>query len=193
MNTHRHTFACVLSCVWLFARPWTVARQAPLFMEFPRQEYWSELPFPPPRDLPDPGIKPKSPAAPALAGGFFTTKPPGKPVHGLYSPWISPGQNTVAGSCSLLQRIFSTQGSNPGLLHCRQILYQPSHQGSPRLLEWVACPFSSGSSRPRNQTIKLGSPALQANSLPVELTGKLHTHTHTHTHSNYKKHWKGKE
>ena len=46
----------------LFPTPWTVARQAPLSMGFPRQEFWSGLPFPPPGDLPDPGIKPRSPA-----------------------------------------------------------------------------------------------------------------------------------
>ena len=51
--------------------------------------------------------------------------------HGLHSPWNSPGQTTGVGSCSLLQGIFPTQGSNPGLLHCRQILYQLSYQGSP--------------------------------------------------------------
>ena len=51
--------------------------------------------------------------------------------HGLYGPWNSPGQNTGVGSLSLLQEIFPTQGSNPGLLHCKQILYQLSHQGSP--------------------------------------------------------------
>ena len=51
-----------------------------------------------------------------------------------------------------LQRIFPTQGLNPGLLHCRQILYQLSHKGSPRILEWVAYPFSSRSSRPRNRS-----------------------------------------
>ena len=51
--------------------------------------------------------------------------------HGLYSPWNSPGQNTGGGSCSLLQGIFPTQGSNPGLPHCRWILYHLSHQGSP--------------------------------------------------------------
>ena len=50
--------------------------------------------------------------------------------HGLYSPRNSPGQNTGVGSLSLLQGIFPTQGSNPGLLHCRQILYQLSHKGS---------------------------------------------------------------
>ena len=65
---------------------------------------------------------------------------------GLYSPWNSPGQNTGVGSHFLLQGIFPTQGSNPRPLHCRQILYQLSHKGSPRILEWVAYPFSSGSS-----------------------------------------------
>ena len=53
--------------------------------------------------------------------------------HGLYSPWNSPGQNTEVSSLSLLHRIFPTQGLNTGLLHCRQILYQLSHQGSPRV------------------------------------------------------------
>ena len=54
--------------------------------------------------------------------------------HGLYSPWNSPGQNTGMGGLSLLQSIFPTQGSNPRLTHCRQILSQLSHQGSPPLL-----------------------------------------------------------
>ena len=72
--------------------------------------------------------------------------------HGLYSPWNSPDQNTGVGSPSLLQQNFPTQGSNPGLPHCRQILYQLIHQGSPRTLEWVAIHNSSGSSQPRNRT-----------------------------------------
>ena len=72
--------------------------------------------------------------------------------HGLYSPQNSPGHNTGVGSLSLLQVIFPTQGLNPGLLNCQWILYQLSHKGSPRILEWVAYPFSSGSSQPRNQT-----------------------------------------
>ena len=71
--------------------------------------------------------------------------------HGLYSPWNSPGQNTGICSLSLFQGIFPTQGSNPGLSHRRQILYQLSHKGSPRILEWVAYPFSRGSSQPRNR------------------------------------------
>ena len=60
-----------------------------------------------------------------------------------YSPWNSPGQNTGVGSLSLLQGIFPTQGSNPGLLHCRRILYQLSHKGHLRILEWGAYPFSN--------------------------------------------------
>ena len=72
-------------------------------------------------------------------------------LHGLYSPWTSPGQNGV-GSLSHLQGIFPTQGSNPGLLHCRWILYHLSQHGSPRILKWVAYPFSRRSSWPRNQT-----------------------------------------
>ena len=67
-------------------------------------------------------------------------------------PWNSPGHNIGVGSLSLLQGIFPTQGSNPGLPHCGWILYQLSHKGSPRTLEWVAYPFSSGSFWPRNQT-----------------------------------------
>ena len=66
----------MLSCfsrVQLFATPWTVARQAPLFMGFSRQEYWGGLPCPPPGDLLDPGIEPTALMSPALAGRFFTT------------------------------------------------------------------------------------------------------------------------
>ena len=62
---------------------------------------------------------------------------------GLHSPWNSPGQNTGVGSLSLLQGIFLTQGSNPGLLNCKRILYQLSHQGSPRTLDWVRWPGGS--------------------------------------------------
>ena len=59
------------SCVQLFATLWMVAHQAPLCMEFSRQEYWSRLPFPSPEDLPDPGVEPASLMSPA--GGFLTT------------------------------------------------------------------------------------------------------------------------
>ena len=76
------------------------------------------------------------------------------------------------GRLCLLHDIFPTQGSNPGLPHCRQFLYQLSHQGSPRILEWVAYPFSRVSSRDsRDPGIELGSRALQEDSLPTELSG----------------------
>ena len=72
---HAHMYVCGLSCSGMSdsATPWTVAHQAPLSMGFSRQEYWSGLPYPPPGDLPDPGIEPTSLTSPALAGGFFTT------------------------------------------------------------------------------------------------------------------------
>ena len=66
----------LLSCVWLFATPWTIAHQVPPSMGFSRQEYWSGLPCPPPGNLPDPGIEPRSPPS---AGRFFTAGPWGKP------------------------------------------------------------------------------------------------------------------
>ena len=111
--------ACMLSrfsCVQLFATPWTAACQAPCSWGFCRQEYWSGLPCPPPGHLPNPGIKPRSPALQAVS---LLSEPPGK------------SKNTGVGSLSLLQGIFPTQESNWGLLHCRQILYQLSYQGSP--------------------------------------------------------------
>ena len=88
-------------------------------------------------------------------------------VRLFVTPWTI--QNSAVGSLSLLQGVFPTQGLNAGLPHCRQILYQLSHQGSPRILEWVVYPFSSRSSWPRNQT---GVSSLQADSLPTELPGK---------------------
>ena len=91
------------------------------------------------------------------------------PMEYTYSPWNSLGQNTGVGSLFLLQGIFPTQWSHPGLPHCRWILYQLSHKGSPRILEWVAYPFSGDLANPG---IKLRSPALQANSLLTELSGK---------------------
>ena len=97
--------------------------------------------------------------------------------HGLYSPWNSPGRNTEVGRLSLLQGIFPTQGLNLGLRHCRRILYQLSHHGSPRILEWVANPFSSVSSDPGIKPGSLGSPTLQADSLPAELSGKPNQQT----------------
>ena len=84
-----------------------------------RPEYWSGEPFPSPGDFPDLGIKPRSPSLQEVA---LPAESPGKP------------KNTGVGSLSLLQRILPTQELNQGLLHCRQILYQISHQESPGCL-----------------------------------------------------------
>ena len=79
------------------------------------------------------------------------------PSHGLQParllcPWGFSRQEYRMGWHALLHGIFSTQGSNPGVLHFRQILYQLSHKGSPRILEWVAYPLSRETSQPRNPT-----------------------------------------
>ena len=94
--------------------------------------------------------------------------PPGSSVHGK-----SPGKNTEVGCHALLQGIFPTQGLNLGLPHFSWILYHLSHQGSPRILEWVAYPFSVELPDPG---IKLGSPALQKDSVTAELPEKLCPH-----------------
>ena len=144
---HKYWFITILKWKWSHSvmsdsvTPGTVAYQASPSMSFSREEYWSGLPFPSPRDLPNPGIKPGSPA---LWTDALPSEPPGKPIseshsvvyyslqpHGLYSPWDSLGHNTRVGSLSLLQGIFPTQRSNPGLPHCWWILYQLNHRESP--------------------------------------------------------------
>ena len=85
-----------------------------------------------------------------VAQSYLTLRPHGLQPARLLCPWDSPGKNTEVGSHFLLQGIFPTQRSNSGLMHCRQILYQLSHKGSPKTLEWVAYPFSSESSPSRN-------------------------------------------
>ena len=101
-----------------FVAPWTVAHQAPLW-GFSRPEYCSGLPCPFPGDLPNPGIKPKSPT---FQADSLPSDPPGKP------------KKTGLGSLSLLQGIFATQESNWGILHCWSILYKLSYQGSPEII-----------------------------------------------------------
>ena len=84
MKHVKYNLLLLFSCLVVsdsFATAWTVADQAPLSMGFASQEYWSELPFPPPGNLHDPGIKP---ASPALAGRFFITEPQGSPTTEYY-------------------------------------------------------------------------------------------------------------
>ena len=100
-----------LSHVQLFATPWNIRS-----MEFSRPEYRSGLPFPSPGNLPNSGIKPRSPA---LQADSLPSEPQGK------------SKNTGVGSLSLLQQIFPTQELNWGLLHCRWSLYQLSYVGNP--------------------------------------------------------------
>ena len=136
-----------------FATPWTVARQTPLSMEFPRKDLWSGLPFSPPGDVPDPRIKPTSPALEAdslllshrisevseIAQSYLTLcdpidySPPGSSVHGIFQE---------------------------------------------RILEWVAISFSKGSSGPRNRIVSLVSPAMAGKfftSLPFGKPSTFHT------------------
>ena len=130
---------CVLNCfshVQVFATLRTVPCQAPLSMGFSRQEYCSGLPCPPPGDLLDPGIKPMSLVSPTLAGGFFTTS----------ATWEAQSTgdqfHSVAQSCPTLcdpMDYSSPSSSVHGILQAR-------------VLEWVAIPFSRGSSQPRDQT-----------------------------------------
>ena len=141
-------------------------------MEFSKQEYWSGLPFPSPGDLPGSyqhllhllhwqtectncatwelvetdGNHVYMPCVLCLVARSCSAlcdpmdcSLPGSSVHG-----DSPGKTTRVGCHAFLQGIFSTQGLIPGLPHCRWILYQLSHKESPRKLEWVAYPFSSG-------------------------------------------------
>ena len=132
--------ACMLrcfSCVQLCVTPWTAAHQGPLSTGFSRQEYHFLLQG----NHVEPPNRPWSEWKSLSCALLFVT------------PWtVYPGKNTEVGSLSLLQEIFPTQGSNWGLPHCRWSLYQLSHKGSPRILEWVAYPFSSRSFQSRNWT-----------------------------------------
>ena len=114
-----------LSRVWLLATPWTAAHQAPPSMGFSRLEYWSGVPLPSPS-----GVCHKFHMA-ALKGKVTVAQSCLTLSDPMDSPWNSPGQNTGEGDLTLLQGILPTQGLNPGLPHCRWILYQLSHQGSP--------------------------------------------------------------
>ena len=89
------------SCLTL-ATPWTVACQSPLSMGFPKQAYWSKLPFPSPGDLPDPGIK--SPSS-AIAGKFYTAAPSGSPIYALYCMQQATNESRLHGTGALLSAL----------------------------------------------------------------------------------------
>ena len=181
-------FMLVLSHVWFFVTPWTIAHQAPLSMGFSRQEYWNGLPSPPPGDLPNPGIKPTSPVSLALAGEFFTTEPPGKtfykslnfdvPQSWVHRPLSAPFQ---------LSRVrFNWSGDGEMKVNMKSlshvqvfvITWTVAHEAPPsmeffwaRVLEGVAFSFSRRSSWPRDR-IWVSHTASRC-FLPSEPWGKL--------------------
>ena len=131
--------------------PWTAVCQAPLSVGFPRQEHWSGLQFPSPRDLPDPGIEPPSPAS---AGRFFTAEPPGKPLT------MCESESEVAQSCPTL---CNPMDSGPH--------QAPLFMGFSRQEYWSGLPFLSPGDLP-NPGMEPRSPALQADALLSEPPGK---------------------
>ena len=141
-------FCSIASVVSDSATPWTVALQAPLSMGFSRQEYWSGLPCPPPRDLPNSGIEPMAPVSPALLADAWE------------APRTKQSESEVAQSCPTLcdPMDCSPPGSSVhGILQAR---VPP---------EWAAISFSGDLPNPG---VKSRSPALQADALPSEPPGK---------------------
>ena len=119
-SSHLLLFLVAKSCT-TFCNPGECNRQAPPSMGFPRQEYWSGLPFPSPRDLPDPGIEPRSPA---LQADALPSDPPGKPIPILYSSLL---KKLLFSSKSCLTLCNPMDYSNPGftVLHCLLEFVQP--------------------------------------------------------------------
>ena len=140
----------LLSRVRLFATPWTVAYQASPSMGFSRQEYWSGVPLPSPGDLPDPGIEPWSPA---LEADALTSEPPGKPkvtLTAVKNFKMHSGSNKAGYFCcchclvtKLCPTLCDSMDNSPQVSSVRGIFQA-------RILEWVAIPFSRGSSQPRD-------------------------------------------
>ena len=148
-------------------------------MGFSRPEHWSGEPFPSPRGLPKPGIEPRSPA---LQADSLPAKPPGQPK--------SPG----GGSLPLLQRIFPTQESNQGLLHCRWTLPQLSYRGSPTFVwgepselraAWVLVHHT------RVAEIHVCEGCSDRTACECALT-PVHTHRSGHTHTRVQPLWAGR-
>ena len=102
----------------------------------------------------------------------------------LLRPWGFSSKNARVGCHAFIQEIFPTQGSNPGLPHCRQILYHLSHQGSPRMLEWVAYPFSRELPKPG---VEPWSPALQITVKRREVKNKREKERYTHLNADFQR------
>ena len=150
-----HACICVYTNSVVPATPWTIAHQAPLSMEFSRQEYWSGLLFPSPRDLSNPGTEPTSLTPPALAGRFFTSWATGE-AH-----FIHVKVSEVTQSCPI--------PCDPWTVAHQA----PLSMGFSRQEYWSGLPFPSPGDLP-DPGIKPRSHALQADALPSEPPGKPH-------------------
>ena len=126
------------------ATPWAIARQVSLFREFSRQKYWSGLPVPTSGDLPDPGIKPLSLLSPALAGGFFTTAPPGKPCISSWGSYSGLPQTRWSKQLEFILSQFWRQSLKPRWTVCPLMALGknpsfPASGGSQQSLEFCDC------------------------------------------------------
>ena len=133
------TYACLLSLfrrVQLFATPWTAARRTSLSVGFSRPEYWSGLPFPPPGDLPDPGIKLTSRMPPALAGGLFTASATWEACMCVYNLIFPQSDRSQTPFCidkyGLTKRFSTHRRQNKSLYLCLAIHLPHHHQFLPR-------------------------------------------------------------
>ena len=142
---------------------WTRAARLLYPGRFSRHEYWSGLLWPPPGDLPNPGIEPRSPASQVDS---LPAEPPGKPM------------NTGVDSLSLLQRIFPTQESNRGLLHYRRIRYPLSYQGRSSCICPRYCQFILPAPSPTASTSSLSAPVSVSLSCIRTVLGTLLLHWH---------------
>ena len=147
-------YCAVCSHVWLFVIPWTVAHQAPPSMEILQAKIleWVAMPSSRGSSQCRDGTQVSH-----IVDGFFTIWATKVKVTQSYVTLCDPMEYTVLGilQARILKWVafpFPEDLPNPDLLHCRQILYQLSYKGSPRILEWVDYPFSRGSSQPRNRT-----------------------------------------
>ena len=166
-----------LSCVWFFVTPWTGTCQAPLSMRFPRQEYWSGLPFPSPRDLPDPGIES---ASPVLAGRFFTPEPPGKSIWVVTGQWFWTERE---------ERFYTYPRNFPGCSDGKESAYNARDLGLiPGLgrtpVEGNAYPFQySCLENPMDRGAWWATACGATESESNRAYTHTHTHTYTHTHT----------
>ena len=127
---------CMPSRAWLFETPWSVATQAPLSMEFSRQEHCHGLPCPPPGNLPNPGVEPMSLVSPALAGRFFTTASPAKPL-GLVCLGPNQEQNSLDPCPLRASSLLRKTDIKPTTTNTHKYKRKPWQEGRPCRYSWL--------------------------------------------------------